>query len=159
MTKLVKPCTIVYHANFNTIHLLLLYLTFYYMNTFTLKVIHDNNPVNPFTEWDCEPPLVYVSYRVPTYCGADGIESYLLDIIMKKKITLTLDMIPLAKYIDKQDIKWNIANSYDNESDYLHDCITDTDKYETVFDMFETLCTLAGVPYHIFESRGYDYIQ
>lgn len=71
-------------------------------------------------------------------------------------------MLPLAKYIDNEDIEWNATNSYDNESDYLYDCITDTNKYETVFDMLETLCTLADVPYHIFESRGYsqgDYID
>ena len=31
------------------------------MKTFSLKVLHDDSPINPFAEWDCEPPLVYVS--------------------------------------------------------------------------------------------------
>ena len=135
------------------------------MKTFSLKVLHDDSPINPFAEWDCEPPLVYVSWRPEetTYNSAVWIESDLQDIILKKKITLTLDMLPLAKYIDKDDIEENYREAYgNNESDYLYQCIKDEDKYETVFDMFETLCTLADVPYYIFESRWYsqgDYIK
>ena len=76
-----------------------------------------------------------------------------MDIIKASWKILSDNDIPLAIYIAGEG-EYN-ACVYDSYHDYLIDNINHARMYDSTLDMYETLATLANVPFHRFESRGY----
>lgn len=119
----------------------------------TLSIHHDYYPENPFTD-DCNPPLIVLYDRgILEYTQNESVVSSLVSIIESSWIILSDSNTRPAIYVaNENDYDTSTYSSY---HEYLMDEIRDSNSYDSVLDMYETLATLAGVPFHRFESRWY----
>ena len=79
-------------------------------STFSLKISYDQNPDNPFTEWDCEPPVMYQYDRHITHYGTNSIVSELLDLITPRR--LVLNRKELLEIIEVEEDELENNNGY-----------------------------------------------
>lgn len=118
---------------------------------YTLSIHYDESPENPFTSWDCEPPLMYRYDRETIHYGTESIISELLDLITPRR--LTLNKKELLDIIDA-DEDYIRENKYDSQT--FADALTDELLgNEDNLDLVEALARIAKVPHERYDSRGY----
>lgn len=96
---------------------------------YTLDIQSDDNPENPFTEWDCEPPLMFQVWDTVTHCWTDSIISILIDLTTHRDLA-----------IHRKEIL-EVSNT---------DTLNDTN-----IPLVEILARIAKIPYLRYESKGY----
>lgn len=125
---------------------------------YTLAIYQDDSPMNPFEDWDSEPPLMYStnhgcgwSSDTVYHYGTESIVSELLDLITPRR--LVLNRKELLEIIDA-DEDYIRENKYDSQTfaDALEDEIRTT---VDSLDLIEDLARIARVPYSRHDSSGY----
>lgn len=118
---------------------------------FKLEIWHDNFAIDPFKDWDCEPPITANFGRSGTKDYQidkirDAIESYFsFELFEKNKERLGeifnhLLAFDIVEYEDEDDAYDDIKHSI-YEIDVLKD--------------LETLCNMVGIPCLLHNSKGY----
>ena len=127
---------------------------FLYMSTFSLKITRELSPENPFTEWDCEPPLlsIYDGYR--EHYGTEKLASELLRSILDAKLSrkfkeLAQEYPHIISEKDFQDKKENYGYT---RPEYMRDAILWHAEDER--EALSIACELSGTPYLSYTSRG-----
>ena len=85
--------------------------------SYTLGIYYDESPSDPFEDSDCEPPLIYQTYkysrRDTTHYGTNHIVSELLDLITPRRLTLNRKELLEIIDVDEDYIK---ENKYKNQT-------------------------------------------
>lgn len=119
-------------------------------STYTLKIYHDDSAENPWTSWDCLPPLF-------TEWGRDFWDNeYWLS------VSILIDLIPESKlnknilelfWLDQEDNDPIIREDYQKKSDFVSDSLHR--HVENTVENIETLASFLKLPYYSWKSRGY----
>ena len=119
-------------------------------STYTLKIYHDDCAENPWTSWDCLPPLFTEWWRDFWDNEYNLSVSILIDLIPKSKLNKNV----LALFnLDEKENHPIYRHDYNKKSDFVIDSLR-----EHVENTQENLITLANylnLPYYAWTSRGY----
>ena len=121
-------------------------------STFSLKILHDDSPVNPFTEWDCEPPLMYKYERDTTHYQTESTTKTLLDSLSEQTYSRRFNTI-IRKYdLTEEDyIDAKERYGYTKKEWIIEQLTDDLDE----LSLAEYACELTNTPYLRFDSCGY----
>lgn len=121
-------------------------------STFSLKILRDDNPQNPFTEWDCEPTLMYRYDQYTTHYGAKNIVSELLSLITDRRLVLNRkELLDALDTKDEDEIREYRCYNQSFADAFRDELIGNDDN----LDLVEALAKIARVPYSRHDSRGY----
>jgi len=115
--------------------------------TLELEIWRDESPMNPFTDWDCEPDLMCKGNRYHKDFSDGAIVDYIRDrathnlIIRHQKKIADILGLNLEYYVDY---------TTEQKVDEINYEIRDAD-----IDMLCELCELFKIPYKQYTSRGY----
>ena len=95
----------------------------------TLSIHNDYYPENPFTDWDCNPPLIVLyDTRIQEYTQKENVVSSLMSMIESSSIILSDSNTQLAIYVaNENDYDTSTYSSY---HEYLMDEIQDSNSYD-----------------------------
>ena len=120
------------------------------MKTHTLKIYHDQFAENPWTSWDCLPPLF-------TEGGREyGDTEYWLS------VSILIDLIPESKLnknalelfsLDQNDNHPINREDYHKKSDFVSDSLRR--HVENTVENIDTLAEYLNLPAYLWTSRGY----
>jgi hypothetical protein len=119
---------------------------------FDIDVAHDDCPINPFEEWDCEFPLMYYYDRHYTDYSKGDIDDFLVGFLSYNQLVYHQKRV--SELIDF-DIEWYKIHGYtsseiiDSLRDALHEYITDS------ISNREKFCLEFGIKHYSGTSRGY----
>tara|TARA_R110002020_G_scaffold34910_2_gene105877 strand:- start:365 stop:1162 length:798 start_codon:yes stop_codon:yes gene_type:complete len=130
----------------------------------TINIINDNYPENPFTDWDCNPSIIFNYDRQLTSYG--NIDSDYLPALTKQEIKKN---IPAIKDIfdieDKRSLliilecnEYSARHNYDNATDYVNDCLTQfygSSNNSDKLDILYAIYTMKGIICLNGSSQGY----
>lgn len=136
---------------------------------YTVTVVQDESPENPFTAWDCEPPLLVYSLghrgNLTSYNGApESIADFarlLPDSFFARgsRVALIREYLPDVSlrdfaerksewgYTDKETCVEIFSEEYSRPSGWRSAC--------EWFELAKSLLTKAGIPCHHTQSNGY----
>ena len=117
---------------------------------YRLRVIHDSSPMNPFKEWDCEPPVIYSS-------GRDGGEDFSKGDILsfiQKKATDGVVIRHQNKLAEILDINLQYFKDYSFSKDDKISDIISAFKDAGIKELSQ-LCGLFKIPHLRHDSKGY----
>ena len=138
-----------------------------------ITVHNDINPINPFDEWDCEPPLAYQSFNhfARSYREYGNLSDSIV-LLFTSDIVLQNIKQALELYCDITGDKWRdfVRDSYQGRDEWLDnmtfrgilaediytgiiDALNDTDS--DYFNYLETICDLLDIPCLNRSSSGY----
>jgi len=117
---------------------------------FNIDIIHDDSPMNPFTDWDCNLPLMKVYDRYFEDYSKGDINEYLANILTDGQILRHQKEIAEAFEIDLEDFVEREFSKDDKISDIRYEIENSQD-----FDALEVICKLSKTPYLNTCSRGY----
>lgn len=126
-------------------------------NTFSLKILHDDNPSNPFEEWDSEPPLLYVSSETTTHYGTESLAKTLLDTISDHKLVrlwMTINKSN-SNILDIIDFTENKKPYGYTKAEYIREQLLHGNEL-TELETLQLICDLTKTPYLSAPSRGYN---
>lgn len=120
--------------------------------SYILKIVRDENPSNPWTEWDCEPPLFYVAWRwfESTSYGFENenpLDSLLAHVSDHK---LALNFKPLCVAMEIEDKYYDQHKS--TKWEWLRNEI---EQLDPSINRIEALAKVANIHTHKWESRWY----
>lgn len=135
-------------------------------NGYTATIANDTDPQNPFSDWDCEPPIAVLNLeryhaKLENYKGDTLDLPTLLDLIPTDKWTsragkreimhaLPFTMADLSEEIrDMGNFRDAIDNLVGNLSPY------GWSEWIDYFDAMEAIAAVAGIPCHLTQSNGY----
>lgn len=115
-----------------------------------IKIWRDDCPMNPFTEWDCEPPLMFESGRSNKTDYSDGdIKRFIIDKPTDNQIIRHQAELADILSLDLQYYKdYNFTKS-EKASDIRYN-IGDLSVEELA-----KICTLFKIPHYQYTSKGY----
>lgn len=133
---------------------------------YTAEIAVDEYPENPFTLWDCQPPIAVLAFgyglkRVENYDGHALDLPTLLGLIPAEKWTTRegkreiLHALPFPMS-DIRDEMLNMGNFRDAMSELVYDLKpSGWSEWIEYFDTMESLAAVAGIPCHYTQSNGY----
>ena len=110
-----------------------------------IKIIHDSSPANPFTDWDCGPPLMFQSDRNITDYSDGAIRDFIISTACEK-YELHKEKILEITGVDADDYEGN----EDEILTAICDCIVTNDQ-----KMLIELCILLDIKHKNYTSKGY----
>lgn len=119
-------------------------------STFSLKISYDQSPDNPFTNWDCEPPVMYRYDRNVTHYGTNSIVSELLDLITPRQLVLNRKELLDAIEVEEDELENN--NGYCTLAENLR---AELSKWWDTLDLVEALARISKTPHLRYNSREY----
>ena len=117
---------------------------------FSIDIMHDETPENPFTAWDGNLPLMKINQGYFEDYSKGDINEYLANILTDGQIIRHQKEIAEAFEIDLEDFVEREFSKDDKISDIRYDI-----EHSKDFDALEIICKLSKTPYLNTCSKGY----
>lgn len=134
-------------------------------NGYTARIANDTDAQNPFSDWDCEPPIAVLNWqryhaKLENYEGDELDLSTLLDLIPVDKWTSRtgkreiMAALPFPMNELKEEIR-DTGNFQDAIMDMAGSLIPDGwSEWIDYFDAMKAVAAVAGIPCHLTQSNG-----
>lgn len=136
-------------------------------HNYTATIAPDEDAQNPFTEWDCEPPIAVLNLdrhtsTLENYDGEELSLETLLDLIPADKWTTRqgkreiLKALPFGISDLRETMRYYVQNFQDAIQELTSELAPSSwTEWQEYFKAMARLASIAGIPHHYTTSRGH----